>query len=118
MTLGQRIRNIMEDCDITQKQMAKDLNLATSTLNGYLCGTRQPDFDMLLSIARYLSVSTDYLLNNTNELHGGENLTEQESEMLRCYRQLDADQRELILEQAKLYIRHSRKKAGKLSRSA
>lgn len=118
MTLGQRIRNIMDDCDITQKQMAKDLNLATSTLNGYLCGTRQPDYEMLLAIAKYLSVSTDYLLNNTNELRGDNKLTEQENEMLRCYRQLDADQRELLLEQAKLYVRHSRKRAGKLSRSA
>lgn len=117
MTLGQRIRNIMEDCDITQKQMAEDLNLATSTLNGYLCDTRQPDYDVLLSIAKYLSVSTDYLLGNSKQLYDNK-LNNQELELLRCYRQLNLDHKELLIEQAKLYLRHTRKRAAKSSRSA
>ena len=118
MTLGERIRQLMEDRDIKQKRMAEELNLATSTLNGYLCDTRQPDYKVLLSIARYLSVSVDYLFGNTEQLQTENKLASEEVELIHCYRALTADQQELLLEQAKLCLRHNRKKEEKSSHSA
>ncbi len=117
MTLGQRIRQLMEDEDISQRQMAKELNLATSTLNGYLCDTRQPDYSVLSAIARYLSVSVDYLIGNT-DLQTMNKLSAQETDLVHLFRALTPEQQELLIEQTKLYIRHNKKKAETSSHSA
>lgn len=118
MTFGERMRQLMEDNDISQTGMAKELNIAVSTLNGYLQDYRQPDYTVLSAIARYLSVSVDYLIGNTEDFQIKHNLTSQELELLQCYRVLTAEQRELLLEQTKVYVRHNRKKAERSSHSA
>lgn len=99
--------------------MAQELNLAASTLNGYLQDYRQPDYTVLSAIAQYLSVSVDYLLGNTDQLQTENKLTAEEVELIHCYRALTADQQELLVEQAKLYLRHNnKKKAERSSHSA
>ncbi len=118
MTFGERMRQLMEDNDISQTGMAKELNIAVSTLNGYLQDYRQPDYTVLSAIAQYLSVSVDYLIGNTKDFQIKNNLTNQELELLQCYRVLTAEQKELLLEQTKVYVRHNRKKAERSSHSA
>lgn len=49
---------------ISQRDLAKHLNVTPSTLNGWVNGTRQPDFDMVKKIAIYLNVTTDFLLGH------------------------------------------------------
>lgn len=52
---------------LTQAMLAKQLGIAKTTYSSYEQGKRQPDYDMLLKIANYFDVTTDYLLgiNNT-----------------------------------------------------
>lgn len=62
MNFSIRLENLLEEEDLTQKQLALDLHIASSTINGYVKNNREPDFSMLVRLARYFDVSTDYLL--------------------------------------------------------
>ena len=56
------LRALIEERGITQKQLAKDLCIAASTIGGYVQGTSVPDFNTLKRLAEYFGISSDYLL--------------------------------------------------------
>ena len=64
MKFGDILRSLINDRNITQKQLAADLNIAPSTLGNYIQDSREPDFQTLKSIAAYFSVTVDYLIDH------------------------------------------------------
>ena len=61
-----RIRGIREDSDLTQKDIAKILNVAQRTYSGYENGTRNIPIQVVIKLSLYYGVSVDYLLGLTN----------------------------------------------------
>ena len=57
-----RLRNVREDRDLTQMQMAKLLNLSQSTYSRYESGVLDIPSSVLISLAKFHKVSVDYLL--------------------------------------------------------
>ena len=62
-----RIRDIREDRDLTQKQLADYLHIRQNTYSQYETGQRQLPLDVLIALARYYKTSADYLLGLTDE---------------------------------------------------
>lgn len=62
-----RIKDLREDADITQKQIAEHLNIKQNTYSQYETGQRQIPLDSLVKLARYFNTSVDYLLEFTDE---------------------------------------------------
>ncbi len=62
-----RIKDLREDADITQKQLADYLNIKQNTYSQYENGQRQMPIDALVKLALYFKTSTDYILELTNE---------------------------------------------------
>ena len=56
-----RIRDLREDSDLTQKQVAEYLNIKQNTYSQYENGQRQIPIDALIALARYYGTSTDYI---------------------------------------------------------
>ena len=61
-----RIRDLREDKDITQKQMATILNCSQQVYSNYELGQRDIPTDVLIKISTFHNVSIDYLLGLTN----------------------------------------------------
>lgn len=99
MTFNEILRSLIEDRDLTQKQVAKELNIAPSTLGGYAQGTSEPDFETLKMFARYFNVSTDFLLNFSTGNTNGFN----EEKLLQLYRTLSPQNQKLYLEIGKAF---------------
>lgn len=57
-----RIRELREDKDITQKQMAEILFCSQQVYSNYELGQRDIPTDILIKLARYHGVTTDYIL--------------------------------------------------------
>ena len=57
-----RIRDLREDCDLTQKEMAKALNCSQQVYSNYELGQRDIPTDILIKLALFYNVSVDYLL--------------------------------------------------------
>lgn len=64
----QRIRNLQEDNDLTQGQLAKLLNISQATYSRYEQGELELDIPIqsLIKLVQYYSTSIDYLVNLTN----------------------------------------------------
>ena len=111
MEFGDVLRALLEERNITQKQLAVDLNIAPSTIGGYVQNSSEPDFEMLKRVAKYFNVTTDYLL----DYRSGKAATHQEDDLLRVFHSLSAEQREIYLEQGKAFLRLNERKKGKTS---
>ena len=62
-----RIRDLREDNDLTQKQLAEYLHIRQNTYSQYENGQRQLPLDTLIALARFYNTSTDYILGLTSE---------------------------------------------------
>lgn len=94
MKFGDTLRCLIEDNDKTQKEVARALNIAPTTLGNYIRNLREPDFKTLIGIANYFDVSVDYLLNNDK----GKKLTSDEERLLNIYSKIPDDKKNLFAE--------------------
>ena len=60
------LRAIREDKDITQKVIAKVLNVSQNTYSQYETGVISLTAEVLIKLSDYYDVSIDYLLDRTN----------------------------------------------------
>lgn len=69
MMVLKRIKELREDNDKTQKELANYLNIAQNTYSQYENGNRSLPLDCLVKLCKYYDVSADYLLGLSNEKH-------------------------------------------------
>lgn len=62
----QRIRDLREDHDLKQREIAAHLNCSQRTYSNYELGQRDIPTDVLIKLAQYYNVSVDYILGLTN----------------------------------------------------
>ena len=61
-----RLKEIREDKDLTQKDIAKILNVSQVAYSYYELEKRQLPIDLLKKLAKYYKTSTDYILGLTD----------------------------------------------------
>jgi transcriptional regulator with XRE-family HTH domain len=61
-----RIRDLREDADMTQTQMAQILSCSQRVYSNYELGQRDIPTDILIRLARFHNTTTDYLLGLTD----------------------------------------------------
>lgn len=64
--LYQRIRDLREDRDLRQKDIADFLNCSQQVYSNYELGQRDIPTEILIRLSEYYRVSVDYLLGLTN----------------------------------------------------
>lgn len=107
MYFGRRLEQLIKEKELTRVQVCQDLHIATSTLSGYIIGTRQPDYDILIRIADYFHVSTDYLLGITNVRKYPEEILDiREGDLVGIYRSLQPKEQDMLMEQARLFYKY------------
>ncbi|MCD8039327.1 MAG: helix-turn-helix domain-containing protein [Lachnospiraceae bacterium] len=62
-----RMRNLREDNDLTQQEIAKLLDTSQTMYARYERGANEMPIRHLIRLAQYYNVSTDYLLGLTND---------------------------------------------------
>ncbi len=63
----QRIRDLREDSDLTQKQMAEILHCSQQVYSNYELGQRDVPTAILILLAKYHKTTTDYILGLTDK---------------------------------------------------
>jgi len=61
-----RIRDLREDRDLTQKELANALSCSQQVYSNYELGQRDIPTDILIRLADFYHVSTDYILGLTD----------------------------------------------------
>lgn len=62
----QRLRDLREDSDLNQTQIAELLQIKQTVYSRYERGYQTIPIEHLLTLADYYNVSTDYILGRTN----------------------------------------------------
>lgn len=77
--LNKRIKELRNSFGINQVELAKRLAVTKQTVSNWENNNIQPSVDMLVKIADYFSVSTDYLLGRSDiKTVSVENLTDEQ----------------------------------------
>lgn len=67
MSMNLRIRDLREDSDLTQSEVARYLLCDQSLYSKYERGEREIPLRLFISLARYYNVSLDYLAGLTDK---------------------------------------------------
>ena len=67
MRMRYRIRDLREDSDLSQKQMAEELNIHQTTYSDYELGKLNIPVWVLCRLADFYGTSIDYLVGRTDE---------------------------------------------------
>ncbi len=101
MTFGNRLREILEQREIQQKDFAQMVNISKSSLNGYVTNRRLPNLLLVRDFAKELGVSVDYLLDyqpHPDSLA----VSPTETVLLKELRALPEEKRELVFSLVKM----------------
>ena len=101
MDFASRLKELLHDRGIAQKDFANGIDIAPSTAGNYVRGLREPDYETLKRIASFFHVSADFLLGVENEKADDAI----ENELLLIFRALGQSQKELLLDQGKLLLK-------------
>lgn len=66
MQLGQRLKYLRLQKNMTQEQLAEIIGISRSALSMYELNEREPDIETIVKFADFFQVSTDYLLGRVD----------------------------------------------------
>lgn len=67
MNYAERIRNLRQDNDLSQKKIADMLGIAQTTYSQYELEKRPMPIDYLIALCKFYNVSSDYMLGFTDK---------------------------------------------------
>ena len=109
--IGAQLRNLLEQDGISQKQLAEDLNISATTLNGYIQNRRQPDAKMVIRLASYFNTTTDYIYGITSLREPfAAPYNAEERHLVNIYRGIPEDKKPLYIETGRTFSKFGKKK--------
>ncbi|MBR1832784.1 MAG: helix-turn-helix transcriptional regulator [Ruminiclostridium sp.] len=102
----QRIKDLREDSDKTQREIANVLNMAQAQYQLYESGKREVPFHIAIELAKYYNVSLDYIAGLTNDKRGltKSELPKDETVLLKKYRSLSPQNKGRLLERLDILL--------------
>lgn len=114
MDIGRQLRNLLDQERISQKELAKALNISDSTLSDYVKNRRQPDAKTVIRIASYFHTTTDYIYGLTSVR---DPITipynAEERHLVNIYRAIPEDKRPLYIETGRVFSLYGKNKKKK-----
>lgn len=74
--LGSRLKELRELKGLRQEDIANEFSYGKSTVSQWESGRNEPEYEILVKLAKYFNVTTDYLLGKTNSPHPMANSTQ------------------------------------------
>lgn len=108
MHIGDRLRNIRENKDLKQTEVAKAIHITNKVLSSYERNISLPTIDTLVDLCNYYHVSADYILQtdyftsppdsktNARPQNTAPQLSAEQKRVLYYYNRLDEENRDAI----------------------
>lgn len=104
MNIGDVILNLLEERNMSQRELAARLKIAPTTLNGYIKNKHEPDCTTLVRIAEVFNISVDALLSYSPQISG------EDQRILSDLHHLRKEQQEIVAELIRLMRRQNNEK--------
>lgn len=62
-----RLLELRKERELSQRDMARALNISQGTYNNWENSNTQPSIEQLIALARFFGVSVDYLIGNSDD---------------------------------------------------
>lgn len=109
MDFGERLRQLLQENHISQRQLSREIRIAPTTLSGYVNGYREPNFLTLAMLADYFQVSVDYLIGYSDFPCRARACADRDAEqLLYYYGKLSPNTKKLLLDEARLLQKYPR----------
>jgi len=110
MAYYQRLKDLREDNDLEQKDIANVLGISINQYGRYERGENDIRFEHIIKLAEYYKVSIDYIAGITNYQNGESSLSSEELKVLDIYHDLsDMERGELKYHIKQLYAERKRR---------
>ncbi|MGN1481891.1 helix-turn-helix domain-containing protein [Porcipelethomonas sp.] len=98
MAFYQRLKDLKEDADLTQKDVADIIGVSINHYGKYERGETDIPFEKALKLAEYYNVSLDYIAGRTNKKYNFNELPKDSSYFLALYNRLTSENKSRIEE--------------------
>lgn len=92
MSFGSKLKELREKKGLSQIEFAKLTNLTRSAISMYELEKREPNLNTLVTFAKFFDVDINTLLEFNNIIE----LSADEKDLIKKYRQLPADRKETV----------------------
>lgn len=95
-----RLLELRTEKALSQRQMAKVLNISQGTYNNWENENTQPSVEQLIQIAKFFEVSVDYLIGNSQDFDGMpfiKPLSKREEQLLSAFGALNEEQQNSLI---------------------
>ncbi|CAH0120979.1 MULTISPECIES: helix-turn-helix domain-containing protein [unclassified Paenibacillus] len=94
MTMGDRLRQLRMNRNISQEEVARTIGITRSAYSHYEINNRQPVYETLLKLAAFYDVSLDYIVSGVSSRpDAGE-----ANEIIRLLNTMDQDKRKYTID--------------------
>lgn len=103
---GMRLRDLRENMELSQLEVAEKLNCSSKMISNYELSKRTPDFDILIKLCDLFNVTSDFLLGRveTPQFFHQSALTNDEIQLLKYFNQLPIQYKKDVLRYAELNV--------------
>ena len=95
-----KLLELRSEKGISQREMAKIMNVSQGTYNNWENERTQPSIEQLIVLSDFFAVSVDYLIGKTDDYEVSEKtdyFSEEEKGLVRRYRRLNAEAKQSLL---------------------
>ncbi len=94
----ERLRELRKERNLSQKMVGEDVGIAQQTLSRYEKNINTVPVDILIKLAKYYNVTTDYILgiSQTRNSFKKQNAKSRNQEFLKIYKALNMKNKELL----------------------
>lgn len=96
-----RLLELRTESNLSQRAIAKILNISQGTYNNWENSNTQPSIEQLIQLSELFKVSVDYIICNTDNyeyINSNEILSEDEKNLLFLFKKLDKKGKESLLD--------------------
>ena len=95
----ERIKNLREDKDLTQRQLAEALFMQLTQYRRYETGEREIPLELAISLSEFYNVPIDYIAGISDKINiSGTALTAEEAILLNNFRKLQRSDKKRLIE--------------------
>lgn len=103
---GDKLKELRKAKGLTQEELGKLFNVAKNTVSYWEANTSKPDIDLIVKLAQYFNVTTDYLLGfnqDDSDKIDRLNIALREAGMVNSDETLKEEEIKLAIDQARQY---------------
>lgn len=105
-TLGMRLRELREDMELSQLEVAEKLNCSDKMISNYELDKRSPDYRIIIKICDLFDVSADFLLGRADspKFHHESVLSNDETQLLKYFKKLPQSYKKDVIRYCRLNL--------------